>query len=78
MEDCDCRPIGPLLDGLGVTSQLDDDDLVESAVVLLKVIEADGEVRISVATTPGVSFIERIGMLRIAESTELDGLARDD
>lgn len=63
--------IGDLLDSLGVTHTPDDDELVAGALVLMKVIDADVDVSMRLAWSDGMGFIERIGMLRLAERVEL-------
>lgn len=64
--DREGEPLGDRLDALGVTGELDDGDLVAGAVVLLKVIEDDGQVRMQVAWSDGMSWLERYGMLAVA------------
>ena len=65
------QQLGELIDSLGVAQRLADDELVEGAVVLLKVVDDDGEVTLRAAWSDGMSWIERIGMLRAAERCEL-------
>lgn len=66
------RTIGQIIEGLGVTADsLSDDALVTDAVVLLKYVNSDGEVALFLAHGEGMSWIERIGMLRAAEQLEL-------
>ena len=69
------RPIGDVLDSLGIEATLDPDELVAGAVVLLKIVEVDGSTRLSVAHQ-GIGWIERVGMLRVAETIE-SGSAKD-
>jgi len=69
------RPIGDALDSLGIEATLDPDELVAGALVLLKVVQADGDTRLSLAHQ-GVGWIERVGMLRVAETLE-SGSLRD-
>ncbi|MFG3048126.1 hypothetical protein ACGFZR_24740 [Streptomyces sp. NPDC048241] len=64
------RPIGDLLNALGIAATVKEGELVGGAVVLLKVIDADGDVRLSLAHSDGLSWIERAGMVRIACSME--------
>lgn len=71
----DTRPIGDLLDSLGIEATLNADELAGGAVVILKVIQADGEVRLSMAYSDGLGWIERVGMLRVAESLETTDLS---
>ncbi|MBW3663559.1 MAG: hypothetical protein KY469_10705 [Actinobacteria bacterium] len=70
MSDDVVRHIGELIDSLGVETELDNDDLVAAAVVLLKVIEPDGQVRLSIAWSEGMSWLERVGMVAVAYHEE--------
>ncbi|GFH34303.1 hypothetical protein [Streptomyces pacificus] len=73
----EARPIGDLIDGLGIEAHVGDDELVAGAIVLLKVVEVDGSTRLSVSHSDGLGWIERSGMLRIAEQAE-SGPARHE
>ena len=66
----DPQPIGQLLDSLGVTSTIAPDDLPVSALVLLKVVNANGGVRLSAAWSDGMDWITRLGMLTAATASE--------
>lgn len=63
-------PIGSVLDALGVESSVRDGELPAGAIVLLKVIGVDGDMRLSVSHSDGLGWIERCGMLRLAELIE--------
>ena len=63
-------PIGPLLDHLQMTHRSDPFEEIEGAVVLLKVRDGDGIVALRAVWSSGVSWLERIGMLREAEVVE--------
>jgi hypothetical protein len=65
------RELGELIDELGVRQQIDDDETVCGAVVLLTVEEPDGHLSLRCAWSDGMSWIERIGLLRAAERAEL-------
>ena len=69
------EPIGNLLDSLGVTHTPDDDELISGAVVLLKVVDTEGNVTLRCCFSDGMSWIERLGMLRAAEQSDLADLA---
>ncbi|MFF0009590.1 hypothetical protein ACFYQT_40050 [Streptomyces tibetensis] len=60
------QPIGPILDGLGTTIDLDDGDLVASAFVIAKVVEPNGDVSLALASSDGLSWIEQNGLLASA------------
>ncbi|MFJ8154823.1 hypothetical protein [Streptomyces sp. NPDC094468] len=64
------RPIGDVLDGIGIKVTLEKDELVAGAIVLLKVIDTDGDARLSMAYSDGLSWIERTGMIHVAETME--------
>jgi hypothetical protein len=61
------QPIGPILDGLGTAIYLDEGDLVASAFVIAKVIEANGDVSLAIASSDGLSWIEQNGLLASAQ-----------
>jgi hypothetical protein len=65
------RQLGELIDQLGVRQQVDQDETVCGAVVLLTVQEPDGHLSLRCAWSDGMSWIERIGLLRAAERAEL-------
>jgi len=65
------RQLGELIDQLGVTQQVEQDETVCGAVVLLTVQEPDGHLSLRCAWSDGMSWIERIGLLRAAERAEL-------
>lgn len=71
MTDQPEQPLGPIIDGLGCTPSLEEDDLVAAAVVVMKVIEPNGTVRLSISWSDGLGWIERLGMLRAAERIDL-------
>ena len=64
------QPIGATLDALGITATIGPGTLVSGAIVLLKLLLPDGRERLSVAHSEGLGWIERTGMLRVAESIE--------
>ena len=74
------RPIGDALDALGIKATLDDGELVGGAIVLLKVIDTKGDSRLSMAYSDGLGWIERAGMIHVAEVMEdrSTGPASDD
>lgn len=64
------QPIGQLLDSLGVTSTIAPDGLPVAALVLLKVVDATGDVRLILAYSDGMDWITRLGMLAAATASE--------
>jgi hypothetical protein len=64
--------LGPIIDGLDITVDfLRPGDIVSDAVVLLKIVDSEGGIRLASAHGP-MSWIERQGMLRVAEKLDLD------
>jgi len=62
--------IGQIIDSLGVTSSISGEDMVTDVVVLSKVVEPDGKVRLNACWSDGMSWIERLGMLHAATAME--------
>jgi hypothetical protein len=54
--------LGQLIDSQGVELHLADDDLVAAVVVIAKVIDADGGVRLGIACSEGLDWLTRRGM----------------
>lgn len=59
------------------TADLDDDELVETAIVLLKINGPDGT-HLRLCWPDGQSWMERVGMLAIAHNEELSDTDRGD
>lgn len=64
------RSIGDIIDSLGIEATVREGELVAAAIVLLKVIEENGDTRLSLTYSDGLGWIERAGMLRVAEILE--------
>ena len=58
---------------MGITQEVRPDEQVRGAVVLLTVEEPDGHLSLRCAWSDGMSWVERIGLLRAAERAELPG-----
>ena len=70
------RPTEPL-DALGLEITLDENDLVVGALILLKILEPDGNTRLQ-QTHAGIGWMERAGILTHALHLEhVDVDARD-
>ncbi|MFD9004390.1 hypothetical protein ACFV0T_26115 [Streptomyces sp. NPDC059582] len=61
------QALGPILDGLGTTIELDDGDLVASALVICKIVDKDGTVSLGLSTSEGLSWIDQNGLLTSAQ-----------
>jgi hypothetical protein len=68
--------LGGVVDILGVQAPLAPGDVPVAAVVLLKVIDPHGGLRLTLSSSEGMCCLERAGMLRIAEQLE-SGPARE-
>lgn len=74
------RSFGEIVDQLGVESDppFDDTQLVSDAIVLIKQVDPDdGRVSLFLASSPSLSWIEQIGMLRAAERIANGEFERD-
>lgn len=60
------QPAGPILDGLGVTIDLSDGDLVSDAVVIAKVVDGEGNVTVSLSSSESMSWLDQYGLLSAA------------
>ena len=65
------QPIGQRLDALGVEASIGDEEFIDSAVVVSRVIGADGKSRVNVAWTDGQDFVTRRGLLELARDGEV-------
>jgi hypothetical protein len=74
------RPVGPILDGLGVTFDLDEDDLITEVVVVGKVsrMSESGGTSIVIGTNDGMDWISQLGLLEAARQVNLDGITRGE
>jgi hypothetical protein len=62
------KPLGEIIDGLGIHADVEDTDLVASAVVVLSIlVDGDPHPRLTIANSEGLSWIEQTGLLRLAE-----------
>lgn len=72
------QPIGQLLDTLGVTAELDDGDLVTDALVILKILQPDGSIALSIGATDTRDWINQTGLLRAAIDISEGNIRRSD
>lgn len=71
------RKVGDLLDSLGVTADLRDDDLPAAAVVLLKIVGDDGKVAIAVGDSEGLSWLDQFAIVGAGWQIVRDGQFED-
>lgn len=64
------RPIGDLIDALGITAELSRDDLVSDAVVLLKINSTEHGTYAKTLRSDGCDWITTLGLLEIAKTAE--------
>lgn len=67
------RPIGQLLDALGVTATVEDGDMPVDALVLMKLVKADGSVALVQGQSETLDWISALGMLTAAQTIENGG-----
>jgi hypothetical protein len=67
------QQIGQLLDTLGVTAPLDDGDMPTDALVILKIIKADGRVSLIKGRSESLDWVTVLGMLTAALEIENGG-----
>jgi len=72
------HPLGRLIDEMGLTHHVKPDENVCGAVVLLAVEEPDGHLSLRCSWSDGMSWYERIGLLRAAERAELPADGAND
>lgn len=60
------RTVGDLLDKLGLTLDLDDDDMVTNVVVIAKNVMGDGQVSLIIGKSEGTTWLEQLGLIYAA------------
>jgi hypothetical protein len=53
---------------------VDDGELIETCLLVTKIVEADGDIRLALSYPPSMSWVDRLGMLRAALIIEEEGL----
>lgn len=59
-------PTGPILDGLGVTFELSEGDLIADALVIAKVVDSNGDVSVMLGSSEHCSWLDQLGLLTAA------------
>jgi hypothetical protein len=67
------QQIGQLLDTLGVEQDLEDGDLISDAIVISKVVDANGHLSLGIAVSESCSWIDQLGMLTAASDIIRNG-----
>ncbi|GAA1455629.1 hypothetical protein GCM10009602_70560 [Nocardiopsis tropica] len=55
------------LEALGINVDLDDGDLIASAVLITKIVKEDGSVVVGICDSDGMSWVEQLGLLAAAQ-----------
>jgi hypothetical protein len=71
------QKIGQLLDALGVTADLEEGDMPVDAIVVLKVVKADGTVALAKGESEALDWVTGLGMLTAARLIENSGFTDD-
>lgn len=61
------QPAGPIVDGLGITLDLDEGALVSDAVLIVKVINPDGQPGLAISDSEALDWITQYGLIKAAE-----------
>jgi hypothetical protein len=73
------QPAAPILDGLHLTLDLADGDLVANAVVVAKVVADDGQVGVVISNSEGTSWLDQLALIVAAsEIVRSNQFTRDD
>ncbi|SES03503.1 hypothetical protein [Streptomyces qinglanensis] len=70
--------IGQMLDAIGLVADLDEGDMAMDAIVILKVIKADGSVHLVKGRSDAVDWITALGMVTAAQAVENSGYSLAD
>lgn len=73
------QPAAPILNGLNVTLNLADGDLVANAIVVAKVVADDGQVGVVISNSEGTSWLDQLALIVAAsEIVRSNQFTRDD
>ena len=70
-----CQPAAPILEGLDLHLDIAEGGLVANAVLIAKVIDADGNVGVSISASPGTSWLDHLGLVTAAVEMAKPGVA---
>lgn len=60
------QPADAVLQGLNLTLDLDEGDLIANAVVIAKAVSADGEVGVVISMSEGTSWLDQLALVAAA------------
>jgi len=69
--------LADLLQGMNIDYNPEPGEFTVGVVVLLKIVDEDGDVSLRSCSSDGLSWIDRTGMLRAAEAQELSFIGTD-
>lgn len=58
--------LGSIIDALGVTADVSDSDLIAGAVVILKIVPAEGDAGLTIAVDDNCGWLEQLGIIEAA------------
>lgn len=61
------QPAGPIVDGLGVTLDLEEGALVSDCILIAKVINPDGQPGIAISESDALDWITQYALVKAAE-----------
>lgn len=64
------KSFGQIVDNLGIAVSLEPDELVSDALVLVKIVDAEGGIRMSTSWSEGMDWITRLGLVTAAYGAE--------
>ena len=66
----DTESIGSILDARNVRVTIGEGELISDAVVILRIVNSDGDTNVRVAWSDGMDWISRRGLLEVARDVE--------
>lgn len=67
------RKVGDLLDKLGLTVDIEDDDMVTNVVVIAKNVMGDGQVSVIIGKSEGTTWLDQLGLVEAARDIMRQG-----
>ncbi|MEU4410747.1 hypothetical protein AB0F88_40105 [Streptosporangium sp. NPDC023963] len=61
-----CQPAAPILEGLNLHLDIDEGTLLANVILLAKTVDENGNVGISISTSPGTSWLDQLGLITAA------------
>lgn len=61
-----CQPAAPIVEGLDLRIDIDEGGLIANAVLIAKVVDENGNVGISISSSPGTSWLDELDLVTAA------------